>query len=363
LVDSKEILESPKEIPSKVTGQSRPEVKKERDHLADVMKALDESTITAITDKTGTIIYANKKFEEISKYPVLELLGKNHRILKSGYHPPEFFDEMWNTISSGKVWKGLVKNIAKDGQIYWVNTVITPFLDDDGKPEQYMAIRMDVTKQKQLEEQLAESLKQVEKAQKEKEEFVAMITHDLKQPLVPIIGNADLLKMKDMGELNDMQKECVDEISANATRQLSMIENLVSAQKLGLGAMKYDIEELSSKNILNGCIKTHSPIMKDKNIEYFDSSTEDYKIKGDKRRILESLTNLIQNSHDFVPDNGKIEIGVTDGDKEVTFFVKDNGEGIPKEKQDNIFKKYEQAKSTVTRKYFFIENERNGRVK
>jgi len=196
--------------------------------------------------------------------------------------------------------------------------------------------------------EMASKLKQ---ARKEKEEFVAMITHDLKQPLVPISGNAEMLSNPKMGKLNDMQKDCVAEIQANATRQLSMIDNLVSAQKLGAGAMKYDTEELSSKDILNDCIKTHSPIMNDKKIEYFDSSTEDIKIKGDKRRILESFTNIIQNAHDFVPQDGKIEIGVNDGAKEATFFVKDNGEGIPKEKQDKLFKKYGQVESKAKRKF------------
>ena len=101
-------------------------------------------------------------------------------------------------------------------------------------------------------------------------------------------------------------------------------------------AMKYDIEELSSKDILKACLKTHDPIMHDKDIEYFDSSTEDIKINGDKRRILEAFTNIIQNAHDFVAQNGKIEIGMNNGAKEVTFFVKDNGEGIPKEKLERV---------------------------
>ena len=91
--------------------------------------------------------------------------------------------------------------------------------------------------------------------------------------------------------------------------------------------------------------------MTSKHIEYFDSSTIDIKILGDRRRILESFTNLVQNAHDFVPENGKIEIGINDGDKEATFFVKDNGEGIPKEKQDKLFKKYGQVKSTAERKF------------
>jgi len=203
----------------------------------------------------------------------------------------------------------------------------------------------------QLSEMMNETAVKLKNTQKEKEEFVAMITHDLKQPLVPILGNVEMLANPKMGELNEMQKECVDEIAVNASRQLSMIDNLVSAQKLGAGAMKYDIEELSSKDILNDCIKTHGPIMNDKKIEYFDSSTEDIKVKADKRRILEAFTNIIQNAHDFVPQDGKIEIGVNDGEKEVTFFVKDNGEGIPKEKQDKLFKKYGQVESKAKRKF------------
>ena len=115
--------------------------------------------------------------------------------------------------------------------------------------------------------------------------------------------------------------------------------------------MKYEIEELSSKDILAECIKTHSPAMTDKKIQFFNSSAEDIKIKGDKRRILEAYTNLILNAHDFVPNEGKIEIGVTNGDSEVTFFCKDNGEGIPKEKQDQLFKKYGQVKSDAKRKF------------
>ena len=336
---------------SEIMNKTVAKLKSEKEEKDNVLKALDNSTITAITDEKGTITYANKKFEDISKYTEKELLGKNHRILKSGFHPDSFFDGMWGTISKGKVWTGVVKNIAKDGSTYWVNTVITPFLDENGRPKQYMAIRMDLTKQKELEEKLAESLKKIEESQKEKEEFVAMITHDLKQPLVPIQGNAELLTMAGMGELSDMQMECVKEIQANASRQLSMIDNLVSAQKLGAGAMKYEIEELSSKNILAECIKTHSPVMTDKKIQYFESHSEDVKIKGDKRRILEAYTNLILNAHDFVPVNGKIEIGVTDGENEVTFFCKDNGEGIPKQKQDQLFKKYGQVKSDAKRKF------------
>jgi len=186
--------------------------------------------------------------------------------------------------------------------------------------------------------------------QKEKDEFVAMISHDLKQPLDSISGNAELLKNPKIGELNEMQKECIDEITFSVRQQTSMIDNLVSAQKIGAEAMEYNIEKLSSKEILNDCIKTHSPIMNKKKIEYFDSSTKDIKIKADKSRILQVFTNLIQNAYDFVPENGKIEIGVNDGKNQVTFFVKDNGIGILKEQQEIVFQKYSKVKSKIERK-------------
>ncbi|WP_052353699.1 EAL domain-containing protein [Neobacillus jeddahensis] len=119
--------------------------------MADLKFALDESSIIAITDNKGLIEVANRKFCEISKYSEEELVGKNHRILNSGYHSKEFFREMWKTIGLGKVWKGEIQNKAKDGGCYWVHTTIVPILNDKGKPHRYISIRIDISEQKKLE--------------------------------------------------------------------------------------------------------------------------------------------------------------------------------------------------------------------
>jgi PAS domain S-box-containing protein len=211
--------------------------------IADLKAALDEHAIVAITDPQGKITYVNDKFCAISKYSREELLGQDHRIINSGYHSKEFIRDLWATITKGKVWKGEIKNRAKDGTFYWVDTTIVPFLDGRGKPRQYVAIRADITAKKaaaeeivklnaELEERVTRRTAELKLANQELEAFSYSISHDLRAPLRAMAGFARIMEGELAGQLSPDAKQAINRIRENAATMGQLIDGLLDFSSL-----------------------------------------------------------------------------------------------------------------------------------
>jgi two-component system CheB/CheR fusion protein len=293
--------------------------------LQDIKYALDESAIVATTDRKGDITYANDKFCEISKYSREELLGQNHRIIKSGYHPPEFFREMWRTISSGHVWRAEIKNRAKDGTFYWVDTTIVPFLDDKGRPYQYIAVRHEITERKRIEMELREQA-----ALKRLGEMAAVVAHELKNPLAGLRGALEIIARRMPSDSSDVRivKEMVTRIdSLNQMVQDLLVFARPNPPKIALVSLGTIVRETAA-------LLVSDPEMRGVSV---DVNGADPVVPADAEMMKGVLLNLMINAAQAMGRQGRIAVSVSTRDAFCEVSVADQGPGIPQELRDKIF--------------------------
>jgi PAS domain S-box-containing protein len=315
--------------------------------IVDLKFALDEHAITAITDPSGKITYVNDKFCTISKYTRQELLGQDHRILNSGHHPKEFIRELWTTIASGKVWKGEIKNRAKDGSIYWVDTTIVPFLNEQGKPRQYVAIRADITERKRVEEEIrrlnadleqrvTERTAQLQAANEELEAFSYSVSHDLRAPLRQVMGFVNLLQEEAGPSLSELSSRHLTTISQSAKRMGQLIDDLLAFSRVGRTELHRTDFELGT--LMHESVNDFQAQTTARNIQWTIHPLPG--VLADRALLRTVLVNLLANAVKFtgLRAEPKIEIGWVPGDEaETVIFIRDNGAGFDPQYAAKLF--------------------------
>jgi PAS domain S-box-containing protein len=317
--------------------------------IGDLKAALDEHAIVAITDAQGKITFVNEKFCAISKYSREELLGQDHRIINSAHHPKEFIRDIWTTIARGKVWKGEIKNRAKDGTFYWVDTTIVPFLNTHGKPRQYVAIRADITERKRAEE-VAGRMHAIEEANRIKSEFLANMSHELRTPLNGIIGFGEVLLGGRPGPLNPRQHEFLNDILNSGRHLLQLINDVLDLAKVEAGKMELNPQTFSVEKAVEEVCSVSRGIAHQKRIEIqtrFGPGLGDATL--DQQKFKQVLYNLISNAVKFNREGGRVDVCADIVDDRLKVGVKDNGIGMSPADLPRLFREFEQLDSSTAR--------------
>jgi len=314
--------------------------------VLDLKAALDEHAIVAITDPRGKITFVNDRFCAISQYARTELLGQDHRIINSGHHPKEFIRGLWTTISRGHVWHGEIKNRAKDGSPYWVDTTIVPFLDAEGKPRQYIAIRADITERKKaeaavlelnaaLERRVAERTAQLETANRELEAFSYSVSHDLRAPLRAVDGFSQAV-IEDFGpQLPEEGRRQLQTIRQAAQRMGALIDDLLTFSRLGRQSLAKRTVETAG--LVRGALLELGSPWSDRRVEI--QIGELPPSQGDPALLKQVWLNLLGNALKYTRkrDAALIEIGCVWQSEGQAFYVRDNGTGFDMQYVGKLF--------------------------
>ena len=296
--------------------------------LADMNFALNQAAIVATTNVKGKITFVNDRFVEISQYPREQLIGRDHRLINSGYHSKEFIRDLWQTISNGRIWRGEIRNRAKDGTVYWVDTTVVPFLDERGRPYQYMAIRYDVTARKRTEQQLLEQA-----ALARLGEMAAVVAHEVKNPLAAIKGALQVIGGRMPASARD--RAIIGEVVARVDSLNDIVQDLLvfarpREPRLGavnLAGLVEGIVALLHKDPAHAALRVavsgSAPV-----------------VQADGEQLKTVFLNLLLNAAQAAGHAGTIRIAIHTDDLAATVAIADDGPGIPADVREKIFEPF-----------------------
>ncbi|MBL8480887.1 MAG: response regulator [Rhodocyclaceae bacterium] len=342
------------EAVSRLIGDLVRERESSRRALDNQKFALDQHAIVSVMDCAGRIVYANDRFSYISGYAREELLGRDHRLLRSGVHAPEFYEQIWQIITQGQVWRGELCDRAKNGSLHWMRATIVPLLGADGRPEQYIAIRTDITARKEAEQALQKAKETAELANRAKSDFLANMSHEIRTPMNGIIGMTELVLDT---ELSSEQREHLDVVKSSAESLLTVINDILDFSRIEAGKLHVERVDFDFHRTLSDTLRGLAISARSKNLELLCDieSHLPRRVRGDPTRLRQILVNLVGNALKFT-EHGEVLVRaklLEKGADQVVLqiSVADTGIGIAPDKQEQIFDAFTQADTSTTRRY------------
>jgi len=350
-------------IYSDITGRKRKE-----EWLRLQSEALNSAAnAIVITESDGRIIFVNPAFTRTTGYQECEAVGNNPRILKSGTHPPEFYENMWGTLLAGEVWHGEIVNRRKSGELYTEEMTVTPVHMNDGGPSHFIAIKQDITDRKRAEQQRleltrfqreSEELRQAkaaaDTANQAKSEFLAGMSHELRTPLNGVIGMIELLLRSN---LDDDQRRHAWLAKSSGDTLLALIKDILDFSKIEAGKLELECTEFDVRHTVESLGASMAAQAAAKGLELVCSVSPSVPsaLRGDPGRVQQVLMNLTANAIKFT-EKGEVVVRATrdeETDRQVTirFTVTDTGIGIPSDRKDRLFRLFSQVDASTTRKY------------
>jgi PAS domain S-box-containing protein len=296
--------------------------------LADLKYALDQSAIIAVTDVGGRIRYVNDKFCEISKYSRDELIGRDHRLINSRFHSKEFFRTLWQIVSNGQIWRGEMRNRARDGTLYWVDTTIVPFLDDRGRPYQYMAIHTDITERKRAETKLREQTTLARLG-----EMAAIVAHEVKNPLAGIRGAIQIIGSRLPDDNRD--RPILRDIQERLDALNDLLEDLLLfARPKEPRTAPAAVRPLIETTV--GLFK-RDPGMAGVRVSVLGDSPT---VLADAEQLRRVFLNLLINAGQAMDGHGVVHVVVSSNNEACEIAVKDEGPGIQPDVLERVFEPF-----------------------
>lgn len=331
--------------------------KQAEEELRKLFRAVENSHNTiVITDLEGTIEYANPAFTTATGYSIEEVIGKNPRFLKSGLQDESVYSDLWDYLKHGKVWKGELCNKRKDGTLYWESATISPIKDNNGHTTHFVAVKDDITLQKQYKERLHRAKDAAEAASNAKSDFLANMSHEIRTPMNAIIGRTRLALG---GKLDPAMKSHLDMISNSADNLLALINDILDFSKIEAGELTIENRPFDLLESIDSCLKTAQVLIDDKDNPLELKSTVEVDVpravSGDALRFRQILLNLLSNSVKFT-EKGNVHVFVKqlhndDKSHQLEFTVQDTGVGINPDKREHIFDHFSQEDDSITRKF------------